>query len=164
MNFLSMEPVNLLKILQTDVSLRMQPRSPRHWALLTLTKVGGIAQNHHKNPCSESFQSPLPVKPRACERARGTPVLGPLWALVDKALHESQAEMNYFNGITESNHSAFPLPVLTGVRGCTPACSVYMVPVLPYSQKPQSNTLAHLQAHSSCPPSLEHTLGCCISC
>lgn len=111
-----MEAVNLLKILETGVSLRMQPGSPRHWALLALAEVGKSSaaspQHHHRNksllwiPADHS-----PVNPRAWKRARGTPVQDHLQALVDKALYESQAEMNCFNEITESNHSGFPLPV-----------------------------------------------------
>lgn len=58
-----MEAVNLLKILETDVGLRMQPGSPRRWALLALAKVGKSSaaspQNHHRNPCCESLQITL---------------------------------------------------------------------------------------------------------
>lgn len=157
-----MEPVNLLKILNTDVSLRMQPGSPRHWALLTLAEVGEIPQNHPRNPCSESLQITVPVSPRACRRAGG-PSAGSLVALVDKALCESQAEMNCFNEITESSHSGFPLPVLRGVRECTWMFCLHGSCVT-LQPKPQSITLVHPQAHSSCPPWVEHTLGCCISC
>lgn len=75
-------------------------------------------------------------------------MLGHLQALVDKALYESQAEMNCFNEITESNHLGFPLPVCERGEAMLLDVPVYMVPVLSCSQKPQINTLVHLQAHS----------------
>lgn len=57
--------------------------------------------------------------------------------------------MNCLNEITESG---FPLPLLEGGEATHLDVPVYMVPVLPCSQKPQINALVHLQAHSSRAP------------
>lgn len=57
--------------------------------------------------------------------------------------------MSCFNEITESDHSGFPLPVCERGEAMHLDVPVYMVPVLPYSQKPQINALVHLQAYCS---------------